>query len=69
VAGGCGVTIVPGLIAAALPPTISVVAIDHPRAVRTIALATREARGSADAVDRVSGALREALAVLALSRR
>jgi DNA-binding transcriptional LysR family regulator len=69
VAGGCGVTIVPGLIAAALPVTISVVAIDHPRSVRTIALATREAEESTGTVDRVRGALKDALGLLPRSRR
>ncbi|REE96822.1 LysR family transcriptional regulator [Thermomonospora umbrina] len=39
VAAGLGVTVVPGLAAPALPPTIALVRIDHPAAVRPTAIA------------------------------
>jgi DNA-binding transcriptional LysR family regulator len=41
VAAGCGVTVVPGLSARTLPASVVVAAIDHPAAVRTVALAKR----------------------------
>lgn len=41
VSAGLGITVVPGLAVPALPPTIAVVRIDHPAAVRTTALAHR----------------------------
>ncbi|MEU0542089.1 LysR family transcriptional regulator [Nocardia sp. NPDC005978] len=40
VAAGLGATIVPGIAVSALPPTIAVVGIDHPRAIRSVTLAT-----------------------------
>jgi DNA-binding transcriptional LysR family regulator len=39
VAAGLGVTVVPGIAVPALPATVAVVAIDHPRAVRPVAVA------------------------------
>jgi DNA-binding transcriptional LysR family regulator len=39
VAAGLGVTVVPGIAVPALPPTVAVVGIDHPRAVRPVAVA------------------------------
>jgi DNA-binding transcriptional LysR family regulator len=42
VAGGHGLTIVPGLSATALPASVVLAAIDDPAAVRAIALAARE---------------------------
>jgi DNA-binding transcriptional LysR family regulator len=41
VAAGLGVTVVPGLAVPVLPPTIAVVRIDHPAAVRATVLAHR----------------------------
>jgi DNA-binding transcriptional LysR family regulator len=41
VAGGFGVTVVPGLSAGTLPASVAVAAIDHPAAMRTVALASR----------------------------
>jgi DNA-binding transcriptional LysR family regulator len=40
VAAGRGVTVVPGLAAPAVPPTLSLVRLDHPRAIRVTAAAT-----------------------------
>lgn len=40
VAAGLGVTVIPGLAVPTLPPSVSVVRIDHPAAVRTTAMAT-----------------------------
>jgi DNA-binding transcriptional LysR family regulator len=39
VAAGLGVTVVPGIAVPALPPTVAVVGIDHPRAVRPVVVA------------------------------
>jgi len=41
VAAGLGVTVVPGMIVPALPPSVAVVRIDHPDAVRTTSVAHR----------------------------
>jgi DNA-binding transcriptional LysR family regulator len=41
VAGGFGITVVPGLSAQTLPASVVVSAIDHPAAMRTVALARR----------------------------
>jgi DNA-binding transcriptional LysR family regulator len=41
VSAGLGITIVPGLAVPTLPPTIAIVRIDHPTAVRTTAVAYR----------------------------
>ncbi|HTU77701.1 MAG TPA: LysR family transcriptional regulator [Solirubrobacteraceae bacterium] len=45
VAAGFGVTVVPGLSAGSLPASVVVSAIDHPAAVRTVALARRAGPG------------------------
>jgi DNA-binding transcriptional LysR family regulator len=39
VAAGLGVTVVPGIAVPALPPTVAVVGIDHPRAYRPVSVA------------------------------
>ncbi|MEU0878409.1 LysR family transcriptional regulator [Lentzea sp. NPDC005914] len=41
VAAGLGVTVVPGMVVPALPPSVAVVRIDHPDAVRTTSVAHR----------------------------
>jgi DNA-binding transcriptional LysR family regulator len=41
VAAGLGVTVVPGLAVPALPSTVAVVRVDHPAAVRTVAVVYR----------------------------
>jgi DNA-binding transcriptional LysR family regulator len=41
VASGLAITVVPGLAAPTLPPTLAVVRIDHPAATRTTAIVTR----------------------------
>lgn len=41
ISAGLGITVVPGLAVPALPPTIAVVRIDHPAAVRATAVAHR----------------------------
>lgn len=64
VAAGCGVTIVPGLARAVLPPTVVAVAIQHPAASRTIALARREGGADRAALDTVSNALRDSALVV-----
>jgi DNA-binding transcriptional LysR family regulator len=58
VAGGLGITVVPGIAVAMLPPGVSVAAIDHPAATRTLALAGREADAASANVAAVSDALR-----------
>lgn len=46
VAAGLGVTVVPGLLVPALPPTVAVVRVDDPAAVRPVAIARRGSTGS-----------------------
>jgi DNA-binding transcriptional LysR family regulator len=42
VSAGLGITVVPGLAVPAIPPTIAIVRIDHPAAVRATAVAHRD---------------------------
>ncbi len=49
VAGGFGITVVPGLSASTLPASVVVAAIEHPAAVRTVVAAKRLAGDAPDA--------------------
>ncbi len=70
VAGGFGITVVPGLSARTLPASVIVSAIDHPAAMRTVALATRAgveephiaavAEALRDSASEITGGLRRA---------
>lgn len=64
VAAGLGVTIVPGLAVPSLPPSLAVVRIDHPRAVRTTALAYRSGAPAERACAHLMEALRDSAAEL-----
>ncbi|MEU8899169.1 LysR family transcriptional regulator [Nocardia sp. NPDC048505] len=64
VAAGLGVTIVPGLAVTALPPTLSIIRLDDPRATRPILLAHRTA-----AEHPLAEALRDTAAELAVAAR
>jgi DNA-binding transcriptional LysR family regulator len=59
VAAGCGITIVPGLAVAALPGSVALVAIEHPQAVRSIAIARREAADLQPSAEGLIEALRD----------
>jgi DNA-binding transcriptional LysR family regulator len=48
VAGGFGITVVPGLSASRLPASVVVAAIEHPAAVRSVVVATRLAGDAPD---------------------
>jgi DNA-binding transcriptional LysR family regulator len=61
VAAGCGITVVPALCAASLPADVIVAAIDHPAAMRTVAVARREGTDADGRVVAVLDALREAV--------
>jgi len=65
VAAGCGMTVVPGLAAPALPDTISVVRIDHPAASRITAMAFTESSADEPWTRGFAEALRDAAAELA----
>ncbi|MBB5917237.1 DNA-binding transcriptional LysR family regulator [Nocardia transvalensis] len=67
VAAGLGVTVVPGLAVTFLPPTVSVVRIDDPDAVRPTVLAYR--RGGPEGIHPVAESLRDVAAELAADLR
>lgn len=64
VAAGLGVTVVPGLAVPSLPPSLAVVRIDHPRAVRTTALAYRSGAPAERACAHLMEALHDSAAEL-----
>ncbi|MDT7786407.1 MAG: hypothetical protein QOF58_4826 [Pseudonocardiales bacterium] len=66
VAAGLGVTVVPGLVVPALPPSVAVVRINHPEAVRTTAVVRRPAHEPAQ---KFTELLRDAAAELAVQVR
>ena len=70
VAGGFGITVVPGLSASTLPASVAVAAIEHPAAVRSVVVATRLAGDAPDSPlpEAVVQALRDS-AAQALSSR
>lgn len=70
VAGGFGITVVPGLSASTLPTSVVVAAIEHPAAVRSVVVATRLAGDAPDSPlpEAVVQALRDS-AAQALSSR
>jgi DNA-binding transcriptional LysR family regulator len=63
VAAGLGVTVVPGLVVPALPPSVAVTRIDHPAAVRATAVACRPEHRAGEAFVEL---LRDAAAELAV---
>ncbi|MET9629627.1 LysR family transcriptional regulator [Lentzea sp. NPDC006480] len=65
VAAGLGVTIVPGLVVPALPPSVAVVRVDHPEAVRATAVVGR----AHPHVEAFTELLRDAAAELAVQVR
>lgn len=67
VASGLGVTVVPGLAVPALPRTVSVVRIDHPRATRPTGIAV--GRSPSAATNAAVEALRDAAADLTVALR
>jgi DNA-binding transcriptional LysR family regulator len=60
VAAGLGITVVPALSARTLPASVSVAALDHPRAMRSVAIATRSG-GDGSELAAMGEALRDAL--------
>jgi DNA-binding transcriptional LysR family regulator len=62
VAAGCGITVVPALSAATLPASVVVAAIDHPAAMRTVAVARREGADDGARIEPVLDALRTVVA-------
>jgi DNA-binding transcriptional LysR family regulator len=64
VAAGLGITVVPGIAVPALPPTISLVRIDDPSTVRTIAIAYRAGVPVHDSRPAFTEALLDAAAAL-----
>ncbi|MFC5835923.1 LysR family transcriptional regulator [Nonomuraea insulae] len=69
VAAGLGVTVVPGLAAAALPPAVALVRIDHPAAVRRTAVAHRPGTGDERLRRTFTEALRDSAAELSAQVR
>jgi DNA-binding transcriptional LysR family regulator len=69
VAAGHGVTLVPGLVAPALPEQIALIRIDHPEASRPTELAIHEAAAAHDRVRAFTEALRDVAAELAAELR
>jgi DNA-binding transcriptional LysR family regulator len=67
VAAGLGITVVPGLAVAVLPPGLAVVRIDDPAATRAVAIARRDP--STDHLDAFVEALRDVAAHLAAEVR
>jgi DNA-binding transcriptional LysR family regulator len=68
-AAGLAITVVPGLAVPTLPPTLAVVRIDHPAAIRTTAIVTRAAAPPDPHRHTVAEALRDASAELAAEVR
>lgn len=69
VAAGCGITIVSALSATTLPASILVARIDHPTAMRVVAVARREGSENDVRVERVLDALRDVVSALMVSAR
>lgn len=69
VAAGLGVTVVPGIAIPVVPPTIALLRIDHPSAVRRTFLAHRRDRGIPALRQAFAEALRDHAAVLAAQVR
>ncbi|MFG3617223.1 LysR family transcriptional regulator [Nocardia sp. NPDC047654] len=69
VAAGLGVTVVPGIAVPVLPPTIALLRIDHPAAVRRTVLAHRGDRGPAEPRGMFAEALRDQAAELSAQVR
>ncbi|MEV6430945.1 LysR family transcriptional regulator [Nocardia sp. NPDC051463] len=69
VAAGLGVTVVPGIAVPVLPPTIALVRIDHPAAVRGTAVVYRPGAGVAEPRRIFTEALRDGAAELSAEVR
>ncbi|MFF7939876.1 LysR family transcriptional regulator [Nocardia gamkensis] len=69
VAAGLGVTVVPGIAVPVLPPTIALLRIDHPAAVRRTVLAHRGDRETVESRGMFAEALRDRAAELSAEVR
>ncbi|MFI2284376.1 LysR family transcriptional regulator [Nocardia beijingensis] len=69
VAAGLGITVVPGIAVPVLPPTVSLLRIDHPSAVRRTVIAHRGDPGGAEPRGVVVEALRDRAAELSAEVR
>ncbi|MGY2010767.1 LysR family transcriptional regulator [Nocardia gipuzkoensis] len=69
VAAGLGITVVPGIAVPVLPPTVALLRIDHPAAVRRTVLAHGGDRGAAGPRDVFAEALRDQAAELSAQVR
>ncbi|MFD8244865.1 LysR family transcriptional regulator [Nocardia sp. NPDC059691] len=69
VAAGLGITVVPGIAVPVLPPTVALLRIDHPAAVRRTVIAHRGDRGAADSRGAFAEALRDRAADLSAQVR
>jgi DNA-binding transcriptional LysR family regulator len=68
-AAGLGVTVVPGLAVPMLPPSVALVRIDHPAAVRTTAMVNQADAQSDLHLQAIMEALRDAAAEIAVQVR